>query len=274
MSTSESAASPWMAAIKAGEPRIFDLGQPLHMRMPQWPAHPPYIFSLMRRHGDSVHQDGTTGANELLVLCGHTGTHIDGLGHVCQNGLAHGGLTAEEMQAGGTGMRSVGIETVIPIVRRGCLLDIARLHRKEELEPEYEVTPDDLEAACRRQNVSVQEGDAVLLRTGWGRLWGNPSRYIREGCGLPGPSVAAARWLADRHIALTGSDTAVYELFPPNSDGMPAHGILLVDNGIFIIENMLLEDLAAASAWTFVFVVLPLKIVGGTGSPIRPVAIV
>jgi kynurenine formamidase len=274
MSAGDIVASPWLTAMTAGQPRIFDLGQPLHMHMPQWPAHPPYIFSLMRRHGDTVHRDGTTGANELLVMCGHTGTHIDGLGHVCQNGLAYGGVTADEMQAGGIGMRSVGIETVTPLVRRGCLLDIARLRDREELEPEYEVTPRDLEAACHRQDVSVQEGDAVLLRTGWGRLWGEPSRYIRAGRGLPGPNAAAARWLADRRIALTGSDTAVYEFFPPNPDAMPAHSVLLVENGIFIMENLFLEDLASASAWTFVFVVLPLKIVGGTGSPIRPAAIV
>lgn len=274
MSETYTTDSPWLAAVQAGVPRVFDLGQRLSMQMPQWPAHPPYIFSLMRRHGDTLHQDGTTGANELVVLCGHTGTHLDGLGHVCQHGLAYGGLTADDMQAGGTGMRSVGIETVAPIVCRGVLLDIARSHGVEELASDHEILPDDLEAACRQQEVTVQAGDAVLLRTGWGRLWGDPARYIRSGCGLPGPSVAGAHWLADRHVALTGSDTAVYELFPPNPDAMPAHGVLLVDNGIFIMENLFLEDLAAANVGVFVFVALPLKIVGGTGSPVRPVAIV
>lgn len=274
MTASNTTDSPWLAAVEAGTSQVFDLGQPLSMQMPQWPAHPPYIFSLMRRHGDTVHQDGTTGANELVVLCGHTGTHLDGLGHVCQHGLAHGGLSVEAMQSGGTGMRTFGIETVPPIVCRGVLLDIARLHKVEELTPDYVVTPDDLEAACFQQAVTVKEGDAVLLRTGWGRLWDEPARYIRAGYGLPGPGVAGAQWLADRRIALTGSDTAVYEHFPPSPDAMPAHGVLLVDNGIFIMENLFLEDLASAHVWTFVFVVLPLKIVGGTGSPVRPAAIV
>jgi kynurenine formamidase len=266
-------ASAWLDAVAGSHTHIFDLGQPLSMRMPQWPAHPPFIFSLMRRHGDSVHADGTTGANELLVMCGHTGTHIDGLGHVCQNGLGYGGTSTEELQRGGQGIQRIGIETVPPIVRRGCLLDIASLLEVEELDPEHEISADELQRACERQSVEVQEGDAVLIRTGWGRLWPEPGRYIRAGRGLPGPNVDAARWLARQGIALTGSDTAVYEMFPPNPDAMPVHGVLIVESGIFIMENLNLEELARQRQYTFVFVALPLKIVGATGSPIRPVAL-
>jgi kynurenine formamidase len=269
----DSQSHPWLDAVERGALRVFDLGQPLHMKMPQWPAHPPYVFSPMRRHGDTVHADGTTGANELLIMCGHTGTHIDGLGHVCLNGLAFGGATVNHLQAGGQGIVDLGIETVPPIVRRGCLLDIAALLGIEALEPEHEISAAELRRASEHQGTEIRPGDAVLIRTGWGQYWSDPPRYIRAGKGLPGPNVEAARLLADRDIYLSGSDTAVYEMFPPQPNAMPVHGVLIVENGIFILENLNLEELARERLYEFVFVALPLKLVGATGSPIRPIAI-
>ncbi|MGH8676860.1 MAG: cyclase family protein, partial [Burkholderiales bacterium] len=130
-----------------------------------------------------------------------------------------------------------------------------------------------IQAGLKRQNVSIQPGDAVLINTGWGKLWNvdNP-RYV-SGC--PGIGVAAAEWLAKQDVMALGSDNWPVEV-APNPDkklSLPVHQILLVVNGIFIIENLKLDELAAKRAYEFAFIVQPLKVKGGTGSAVAPIAI-
>jgi kynurenine formamidase len=131
------------------------------------------------------------------------------------------------------------------------------------------ITPEHLEAAAKRQNTRAEEGDVVLLRTGWGKFWDDAARYISEVRG-PGPELPGAHWLSDRGIFAAGSDTIAFEKAPSS---LPCHPYLLVDCGIHIMEALNLEELAAARVYEFVFVAVPLKITGGTGSPIRPVAL-
>jgi len=109
----------------ARQGRIYDLGQPLSNNMPGHPNHPPFIFTLMRRHGDVCRPNGYSSANELVVLSGHTGTHLDGLGHISEEGKLYGAVDAVEDQTSAGGLRSRGVETVAPIVARGVLLDVA-----------------------------------------------------------------------------------------------------------------------------------------------------
>jgi kynurenine formamidase len=110
----------------------------------------------------------------------------------------------------------------------------------------------------------------VLLRTGWAKYFSDPAKFIDEVRG-PGPGVAGARWLSERRVFAAGSDTVAFEKVP--DPGMPVHVHLLVESGIHIIECLNLEELAAAGVSEFLFVALPLKIRGATGSPVRPVAI-
>lgn len=262
-----------MVPFLGSDYRVFDLGQEISKAMPEWPAHPPFVFGLLRRHGDTVHADGTCGANEILVMSGHTATHIDALGHVSQDGRFHGGADAFETQKGEHGLRSHGVDQVGPIVGRGVLLDLYRLFGGP-LEPGYEVTVSDLERAQEQAGCEVREGDTVVLRTGWGAFWHTDKpRYLSMGRGQPGPGVAAARWLAERKIRATGSDTFVYECFGPAPNAMPVHSVLLVEHGIYIMENLNLEALGDDGVGEFLFVALPLPLKGATGSPIRPVAI-
>jgi kynurenine formamidase len=163
-----------------------------------------------------------------------------------------------------------------PLACRGVLLDIARMRGVPSLSAAEAVTADDLTRAEVEAGVMVRAGDVVLIRTGWGHYWEDGERYVGGDTGLPGPDLGAAQWLSARSIRATGSDTIVYERFPPHSDvlQLPVHVHLLVDQGIFIMEALDLEALAGDRVTECGFVALPLKLVGATGSPLRPIAIV
>jgi kynurenine formamidase len=254
--------------------RIVDLGHELFPGMPGSPTHAAYTFTLVRRHGDQPRDDGISTANELLVMAGHTGTHIDAVGHASRDGRLHGGVDAAAAQVGGRGLTKHGVENLAPIVARGVLLDIAGVRGVSHLAGGYEITPADLDAAQVAAGVKVSSGDVVLLRTGWAKLWDTRSAYLGEDTGTPGPGPGAAVWLTERDVAATGSDTLVYEVVKPGRNIRPVHGHLLVDGGVPIMEGLYLEELAAGGHAEFLFVASPLKLVGATGSPIRPIALV
>ena len=251
---------------------IFDLGTPYNAGMPVHPSHPPFVFTLQRRHGDTMRPGGLGSANELIVMCGHTGTHLDALAHFARDGIMCGGLQAAEVQSGGRGMTEHGIERVPPIVRRGVLLDVAGAEGVDILPNDFAITADVAQAVAREQGVEVRKDDAFLVRTGLMQRWNDPAFLDLEN-GQPGITADCAEWLAETGVYLGGSDTMTFEFIPAGDDRLPVHGIFLVDHGIHILENADLESLAAAGVHEFLFVMSPLKIVGATASPVRPIAI-
>ena len=264
---------PWRSLEHA---RIFDLGQPLEASTPTSPNHPPFRMALMRRHGDSVRADGGSGANELFTMGGHTGTHIDALCHVSHRGRLYGGLDAAEASRGGR-FQQLGVDTIDPMLCRGVLLDVPGALGLEALPAARRVTAEDLQRTCGAEGVEVRPGDAVLIRTAWpvGRYQDNPA-YAGRTTGVPGPDESAARWLAERRIRVTGADTIAYEWLDAGAghSRLPVHTILLVEHGIHIVELVALEELARERVHEFLFVLVPLKLVGATGSPVRPLAVV
>lgn len=221
-----------------------------------------------------VRADGGSAANELLVTGGHTGTHVDALAHVSHDGRLHGGVDAAAAQ-GAQGFSEHGIDTLEPIVARGVLLDLPGMFGVPRLAPAQPISADDLAGAATTCGIEIQQGDAVLVRTGWAQLWDNPAAFLSADEGVPGPTEAAAIWLADRGARITGSDTTAYEqITAERGHGLlPAHRVLLVERGIPIVEMLNLERLAASGIHTFAFVLAPLPIVGATGSPVRPLAV-
>jgi kynurenine formamidase len=262
-----------LAAIS--ERRVFDLGQTLEMGMPDWPNQPPFVHALFRRHGDFERPGGFSAAIDVVATGCHAGTHLDALGHVSRHGRLFGGLSADEVQRGSRGLGALGIETVAPIVRRGILLDVAAYRNVDQLGPSDEIEADELAACAAAAGVTIQPGDCILIRTGWGRHWPDPARYPSAQTGAPGPNVAACRWLADQGAFLVGADTPTVEYFRPGAAGpqFAGHLLLIVERGIHLLENLNLEALAAAGVADFLFVCLPLKLAGATGSPVRPIAI-
>jgi kynurenine formamidase len=255
--------------------RLFDLAQPLEHGMPVSPNHPGYKMALQRRHGDMVRADGGSASNEMLLLGGHTGTHIDALCHVSHRGRLFGGHDAAAAQVGGR-FKVHGVESIPLMFCRGVVLDIAGLHGVPVLAPGTPISAADLDRACDRQGVEVQAGDAVLIRSGWPAYWKDPETFVGHHHGVPGPDESAAAWLCDRRIRLTGAETIAYEcIYPERGHALlPVHRMLLVDHGIHIIEVLNLAELVKEGIHEFLFVVTPLKVVGATGIPVRPVAVV
>jgi kynurenine formamidase len=252
---------------------VIDLAQPLHAGIPVSPSHPGFKHALLRRHGDAVRVDGTSGANDMLVLGTHTATHMDALAHISHDGLLHGGVSAAEAQVGGRYLEH-GIHTVAPVVAPGVLLDVPAALGVERLEPGYAVTPADLESALGDREVPA--GAALLVRTGWAQLWDSPADFLSHDGGVPGPDEAGAAWLAAHRPVVVGSDTTAFEHIPAGEGHarLPAHRVLLVESGIPILEMLALERLADAAPERFTLVAAPLRIVGATGSPLRPLALI
>jgi kynurenine formamidase len=263
-----------LLAAAAGT-RTVELGQPLFTGMPCSPNHPGFRMTLARRHGDLTRPDGSSAANEVIITGGHVGTHIDALAHVSYQGKLHGGLDAAETQAGGQ-FSDHGVDKVPPLITRGVLLDVAAVHGVDSLDPGYGVTIADVVSAAERAGATPGEGDVALVRTGWARHFGDAARYLGHDTGVPGVTEEAANWLADKGIVATGTDTTAYEQIPAGAGHrlLPVHRVLLVERGIYLMEHLNLEEAAEQGLTEFLFVAAPLRITGGTGSPIRPFAVV
>jgi len=254
--------------------RIYDLAEPLSATTPHSPSHPGFTMAMLRRHGDSVREDGGSSAFEMLCLGGHTGTHIDAFCHASIHGRMFGGADI----ATRNGVYPVhGVEAIEPFFCRGVLLDVPAALEQETMYPGQPITAVDLERAASGEGVEIREGDVVLVRTGrpLGRFKDLDDPAAREP-GVPGIDASGGHWLAERKIRASGCDTIAYEWLPPGKGvaNMPVHTLFLVEKGIYIIEVMQLEELARDRVYEFLFVAAPLKLVGATGSPLRPLAVV
>jgi kynurenine formamidase len=267
--------APW----PGGPTRVFDLEQPRTAEMPIHPAHEQagYSYLLHRRHEDEYRPDENgprTGAAGIIICAEHTGTHIDALCHQSDDLTLFGGVPVDRDVQTSRGFSRLAVEEIPPILAPGVLLDAAASKGVEELEPGYAVTGSDLESCCEAQGVSVEPGDVALVRTGNGRYWQDAERYLAG----PGMAASASYWLADRGVLAVGADNMAWDApgikDPELGSTNPGHLILLARYGIFIIENLVLEELAAARGYRFEFVCTPLKLVGATGSPVRPVAVI
>src|SRR5438067_8445106 len=247
--------------------RVFDLEQLRYAGAPSHPAHQPGFNYFLHRHHARGAAEARTGASGIIVTPEHSGTHIDALAHQAENLTLHGGIHVDDGVQTSAGFKKLGIETMAPIVARGVLLDLAHDGRLEE---RHAIMAEELERAA---DVEIREGDAVLIRTGYGALWSEPEAYLRAA----GVSAAGSRWLIERKVEVVGADNMAFDVMGPADPELkvtlPGHILLLVRAGIPIIENLNLEELAAAGVHEFVFVCLPLKMRGATGSPVRPIAI-
>jgi kynurenine formamidase len=255
--------------IRSGE--IVELGHTLEGTMPLFGTRRFEIHT--KRTGPSLGANARRSNEELVVTeLGQVGTQFDMFSHQTIGNSLYNCFDSDEV-ATRNGFTRLGVEKVGMLFTRGVLLDVAAVKGVDMLEGGYEITPADLEAAQKRQGTMVRAGDAVLIHTGWGKLWGIDN--ARYNASAPGLGVRAAEWLAAREVMLLGSDTFPVEV-APNPDkalSLPVHQIALVVHGIFLLENMKLDQLAASGTHEFAFAVQPLKIRGGTGSTVAPVAI-
>jgi kynurenine formamidase len=208
----------------------------------------------------------------------HSGAHVDALAHMTIGEDDHwfGGGNARE-HLGDRGPTVGDASRLPPFIRRGVLLDVPGYLGVDALPSHQPVDADQLRAVAQHQGVTVGRGDVVLVRTGYLGAWPDPDRMARHT--TAGPDISAARWLLEQGVVATGSDTETYEVQPAPDPGTPAnpqpvHTLLLIENGIYLFEGIYLEELARERVHEFLFVALPLKIKGTTGSMLDPVAIV
>ena len=253
--------------IQQGE--VVDLGHVLHAGMPLGNRH----FDLYPKPTFMNPQSNRRGSNEELVVTelGQVGTQFDGFAHQTIGNTLYNCIPLDETLTR-SGFTRLGVQNVGTLMTRAVLLDIAKLKGVEILPADYEITIEDLQQALEDANLTVEPGDAVIINTGWGQLW---TRDVERFLGpAPGIGVAAAEWLATLEPMIVGSDNQPVEI-QPNPDpevSLPIHQIMLVVNGIHILERLNLEELAAREVYEFALVVQPLKIQGATGSTVAPSA--
>src|SRR5262249_18386467 len=171
-----------------------------------------------------------------------------------------------------TGFTKLGVENAPAFITRGVLIDIAGYKGVDMLGDSYEITVEDVQGALTKQNLTLKAGDAVITPTGAAKLFGKDKARNVKSC--PGIGVKAAEWLISQNPVLLGADNWPVEV-APNPDpqiSLPIHQIALVVNGVHLLENLKLDELVAKNAQEFAFIMTVLKIRGGTGSTVLPIA--
>ncbi|HKP84782.1 MAG TPA: cyclase family protein [Blastocatellia bacterium] len=260
--------------------RVIELNFVWDRNSPLLGLNPPFTIGLQTSHKQTkgMIPGGIAFAADMMFFSGqHGAPTIDALGHISDNMKLFGGADAATSEDA-AGLLKLGIETYPKerFVNRGVLLDVARFKNMDALAPGYEVTADDLEATAKAEGVEIRAGDSVLIRTGYGKFFeADKAKYM----GLrPGPGESAARWLAGKKIFLAGDDQMTFEVFTQQGTVFPCHRILIADNGIYLVENMNLEELSRALAeqrvYEFVLVLNPPRIRGATGAATNAFAII
>jgi kynurenine formamidase len=229
--------------------------------------------------GDIARGAGLQASADFIGVAFHgmAVSHIDALCHVFVDGQMYNGFPATDVTSLGAKRNSIAAAAG-GVVGRGVLLDIPRLRGVEWLEPGDAVSPDELDAAASRQQVAVEPGDILLVATGRDARREQHGPWDPNQVGLAGLDPECIPWLQDHDPAVLGSD-GVSDVLPANTHAwpIPIHQCLLVGMGVHLLDNLQLGRLATACAreqrWEFLFVVLPLQIGGGTGSPVNPVAV-
>jgi kynurenine formamidase len=250
--------------------RVYDLGLDLNLSVPQGPpgAFDPYSFRWTHLPEDG-HEGLYQFAAESIGGTPHIGTHIDGLMHASSGTTMFGGSDFADVFSA-NGFTRDGIDSVVPIVTRAVVLDMAR-RLGDPLPDRYEVSRADLEAALLDQQMELRSGDAVLVRTGKVREYGVDNDAFQRA--QPGVGRDAAIWLYEHGMAVLGTDTTGTEPLPFTDPSRTTHQAMLVERGVHLVENLNLEELGRDNISEAMFVCLPLRLSGATGSWVRPVAI-
>ncbi|WP_258024230.1 cyclase family protein [Streptomyces bambusae] len=221
---------------------------------------------------------GTVACSDDAVTMGlQAATHWDALTHVSHSGRIYNGRPASTITAH-TRAQFSGIDKAGPIVSRGVLLDVAAAKGLDRLPGGHAVTPEDLAEAEEFGRVTVRAGDIVLVRTGQVQVYLAGDKH---GYGFPSPglSVRTPAWFHARDVAAVANDTLTFEIFPPEIEDLwlPVHALDLVEMGMHQGQNWNLENLSTACGemrtYSFLLSAMPEPFVGGTGTPVAPVAI-
>jgi kynurenine formamidase len=215
-------------------------------------------------------------SDDALTMGVQAATHWDALAHVSYDRRLYNGIDAGVVDAAGA--HRLGIETFGPIVTRGLVADVARLHGVDHFDDGYPIGGDDLDAALAARGVTAEPGDVLLVRTGQMHFLrqGDPDRFAHP---TPGLATTAVEWLHDHDVAAVATDTLVFEVWPAEDPAvlLPVHMLDLVDMGMPQGQLWALDELAADCAADGRLDVLlcatPLPLTGAVGGPVAPTAV-
>lgn len=271
--------------------KVYDLGVRVDRRSYKWPGHSPTeVISFRSPHGvklgrdiaafsDHPHQLGFHSC--ALFLSDNVGTQIDSLGHITKGTDNHWYNGFREQDHGSDfGVMKADADSIPPIIARAVLIDVAAWKGVDALPANFPIGPRELQGALAAQKVDVEPGDAVLIRTGALRYWGETGadHAAIEKHDSAGLTLEGAKWLVEQKGAVfIGGDTSGLEVGKdpalPNVVN-PVHEYLLVDQGVHIGEFFHLEELSRAKAYRFVLIAATNRIKGTTaGFALRPLAI-
>lgn len=242
------------------------------------PAFPPRTFSVTvlqpnQVAGATLGPTKSTYNDDIIIGWVGVGTGIDGLGHVGIDNLYFNCNKAPDFVAP-DGLKKLGVEKIPPIATRAVLLDMAAYFKTEIVREGTAFNRSEIDGAMKLQGInSIEKGDAVLFHTGWMKLMNrDPKRY---GEGNPGLGLEGARYLASLGVAVVGADNENLEVVPFEKDAgvFEVHQILLAQNGIYIIENLNLKEMAEDKAWETFFTLGAPRITGGVQAIVNPIAI-
>ncbi len=256
--------------IKQG--KVYQLGRPYEAGMPLYGSR-SYNLTIPEMRGPLGPNRLTWNEEFVAAQIGQVGTQFDGLGHIGINGRFFNCNEARDFVRA-EGLTKLGVENAGAFFTRGVLIDVAGFKGITRLEKGFEISVDDLKGALAKEGVSIHEGDAIILNTGWGSLWMKDNATY--GSGAPGIGLAAGEWLATQKVVLVGADTGGVEVAPnpqhPQAEAI-VHQLMITRNGIHFLENLDTSELARDKAYEFAFVFLPLKLKGATGSPGNPIGV-
>jgi kynurenine formamidase len=255
--------------IRTGE--VFELGRVLRSDMPFSPGR---RFQMETKRTTMNAGTNRRGSNEEIMFTelGQVGVQFDGFAHQTIGDSLYN-CHKQDAISTRTGFTKLGMEHIRMLMTRGVLVDVAAFKGVPMLGDAYPITVADLQGALQRQKLTLQPGDAVIINTGWGALWDKDgARYLKTN---PGLTTAAAEWLAKQDPMLIGADNGPISVTPDPDPQLsnPVHQIALVVNGIHLLENLKLDELAGKQVYEFALIVQPLKIQGATGSTVAPVAV-
>lgn len=259
------------AARMIGTGKVYSLAAPLSPDGPNLPTRRPTWHVVTSRERVSGNRDMS--ADDVVMMHTHGTTHIDALCHIFVDDMLYNGHPAAGLLP--MGAQRCGIDNVGPIVARGVLLDIAGFRGVEHLGDGEAIEPDELEACARTQGVELRPADIVLVRTGWWKLFGQGAEQrARFYASEPGVSAATGHWFHQHDFVALGADNPGVEVVANWSQAIPVHRDIIWGCGGYLLEFLDLEALAADKVHEFFFVATPLRLDGGVGSPIVPLAIV
>ena len=244
--------------------RPFDLAVPYFMGMPSWVVLGDPKYDIWLTH--TPQGEGHAYSGTAIAMYTHVGTHICSLNHLGRDGRFWNGWTAES-HLGSRTWRVGG--SYPPIIARGVLLDVARARGVDCLPDSYAITASDLIEAGAD---ALERGDVALIRTGRMTRWPDADGFMTD---PPGLGMDGARWLAETAEVMCIGVDAGGEVLPPEEPGafLPVHSYLLSNEGLPIVENLWLEDLSQSQVTEVAFLAFPLKLLGSTGAPVRPIAL-